>query len=109
MEDRVSHSNHEFTNSIEVQDRIDVTMIREDTKAGLGQTMSTEDAQDIIKIIEAGQDIILITGVVMGTICKANKGMGDIIIIMIITEGIVIEIKVMIGIGVGCMKDRIGM
>ena len=97
MEDRVSHSNCEFTNPIEVDDRIDINKIREDTKAGLGQTMSTGDAQDIIKIIEAGQDIILIIGVVMGTIHEAIKGMGD-IIIMIITEGVVIETKVMIGI-----------
>ena len=32
-------------------------MIREDTKAGLGQTICTEDIQDIIKITEAEQDI----------------------------------------------------
>ena len=44
----------------------------------------------------------------MGTICEAIKGMGD-RIIMIITEGLVIEIKVTIGIGVGHMKDRIGI
>ena len=69
--------------------------------------MSTEDARDIIKIIEAGQDIILIIEVVIGTICEAIKGMEDIIIMMIITEWVVIEIKVTIEIGVGCMKDRI--
>ena len=108
MKDRVSHSNHEFTNTKEVEDRIDVSMFREDTKAVLGQIMSTEDAQDIIKVIEAEQDTILIIEVVMGTILQAIKGMGDIIIMMIITEGVVIEIKVMIGIGVGHMKERKG-
>ena len=86
MKDKVSHSNHNFTNPIEVEDRIDVITIREDTKAGLGQTMCTEDIQDIIKIIEAGQDIILIIEVIIGTICEVIKGMGD-IIIMIKTEG----------------------
>ena len=50
-------------------------MIKEDTKADLGQTMSTKDTQDITKIIEAGQDIILIIEVVMGTIHEAIKGM----------------------------------
>ena len=45
MKDRVSHSNHEFIiiNLIEVEDRIDVIMIREDTKEGLGPTIHTED------------------------------------------------------------------
>ena len=82
MEDRVSHSNCQFTNPIEVEDRSDVTTIREDTKAGLGQTMSTEDTWDIIKIIEAGQDIIPIKDVVMGITCEAIKGMGYIIIMI---------------------------
>ena len=88
MKDRVSHSNCEFINLIEVEDRIDLIMIREDTKVGLGQTMCTEDVWDIIKIIEAEQDIILIIEVIMCIICKVIKGMGDIIII--ITEQVVI-------------------
>ena len=41
----------------------------------------------------------------MDIICEVIKGMGE--IILIITEEVVIEVKVMIGIGVGCIKDRI--
>ena len=67
--------------------------------------MCTDVIQDKIKIIEAGQGIILIIEVVMDIIHKVIKGMADTIII--ITEEVVIEVKVMIGIGVGHMKDRI--
>ena len=54
MKDRINHSNHEFINPTKVEVRLDAIMIREDIKASLGQTMHTEDIQDIIKIIEAG-------------------------------------------------------
>ena len=103
MKDRVSHSNHKSINPIEVEVRIDVITIKEDIKAGLGPTMCTEVIQDIIKIIEAVQDIILIMEVVIDIKHEVIKGMGEIIII---TEEVVIEVKVMIGIGVGHMKDR---
>ena len=82
-------------------------MIREDIKAGLGQTMHTEDIQDIVKIIEAGQDMILIIEVVMGIIQEVIEGMEGIIIVII--EEVAIEIKIMIEIRVGHMKDRIEM
>ena len=79
-------------------------MIREDIKASLGQTICTEDIQDIVKIIEVRQDMILIIEVVTGIIQEVIKGMG---IIIAIIEEVVIEIKIMIGTGVGHMKDRI--
>ena len=60
--------------------------------------------QDIIKIIEVGEDMILITEVVMGIIQEVIKAMEGIIVVII--EEVVIEIKIMIEIGVGHMKDR---
>ena len=66
MKGRINHSSHEFIGLIEVEVRLDTIMIREDMKAGLGQTMCTEDAQDIIKILGVGQDMIPIGEVVMG-------------------------------------------
>ena len=69
--------------------------------------MCTEDIQDIFQIIEAGQDMILIIEVVMGIMQEVIKGMGGSIIIIITIEGVVIEIKIMIGTGAGHMKDRV--
>ena len=40
----------------------------------------------------------------MVIICEVIKGMGDIITV---TEGVLIEIKITVGIGVGHLKDRI--
>ena len=45
--------------------------------------MHTEDNQDIIKIIEAGQDMILVVEVVMGIIQEVIQGMEGIIIVII--------------------------
>ena len=56
------------------------------------------------KIIEAGQGMILIIEVTMGII-EVIKGIGDLKIT--ITEGEVIEVKIIIGIGVGHMKDKV--
>ena len=108
MKDKRDHSNHEFINPTEVEIRLDITMIRENIKTGSGQTMCMEDIQDIVRFIEAGQDIILIIEVVTGIVHEVTKDMVDLIIIAII-EGVVIEIKIMIGTGVGHMKDRIGI
>ena len=69
--------------------------------------MHTEDIQDIIKIIEVGQDMILIAEVAMGIIQEVTQGMEGIITVII--EEVVIEIKIMIEIGVGHMKDRVEM
>ena len=107
MEDKIGHSNHTSINTIEVEVRIGIITIREDIKAGLGPTMCTEVIQEITKIIEAEEDIITIIEVVMDIICKVIKGMKDITTITIITEEVVIEVKVMIGIGVGHIKDKI--
>ena len=105
MKDRINHSNHECINPTEVEVRLDAITIREDIKVSLGQTMHTEDVQDIVKIIEAGQDMILIIEVVMGIMQEVIQGLEGIIIVII--EEVVIEIKITIEIGVGHMKDRI--
>ena len=81
-------------------------MIKEDTKAGLGPITCIEVDQDITKILEAGQDMVPIMEVVMDIICRVIKDKGDIIII---TEEVIIEIKVSIGIGVGHLRDRLEM
>ena len=79
-------------------------MIREDFKIGSDQTMHTEDDQGMDKTIEVGQDKILIIEVATGIIQEVIKGMGGQIIAM--TERETLEAKIMIGIGVGHMKDR---
>ena len=48
-EDRINHSNYKFINPTEVEVRLDTITIREDIKAGLGQTMHTDGIQDIVK------------------------------------------------------------
>ena len=78
-------------------------MIREDFRTGLGQIMCIEEDQDTDKIIEAGQDIILIIEVVMGKTQEVITGMGGLIIIMVQEE--VIEVKITIAI-VDHMRDR---
>ena len=57
-----------FISPIEVEDRQDVIMNGEDSRTGLVQTTHTEEDQGMDKIIEVGQDMILIIGVVTKTI-----------------------------------------
>ena len=65
------------------------------------------DDQGMDKTTEVGQDMTLITEVVMGTIWEVIKGMEDQkIIIIIITEGETLGTRIMIEIGVGHMKDK---
>ena len=54
MMDRTDHLNLKYTSLIEVEVRLDVTMIGEDFKIGLDQTLHTEDAQGMDKTIEVG-------------------------------------------------------
>ena len=105
MKDGTDHLNPVYTNPIEVEVRLDVTMIREDFKIGLDQTTCTEDDQDMDKIIEVGQDMILIREVPMGIIQVVIKSMADWLITII--EGETLGTKIMIEIGVGHMRDRI--
>ena len=65
MKNRIDSLNHKFISPIEVEDRQDVIMNREDFRTGLGQTTHTEEDQGMDKIIEVVQDTILIIGVVM--------------------------------------------
>ena len=62
MKDKKDCSNHESIKPIEVEDRQDATMNREDFRIGLGQTTTgtihIEEDQDIDKIIEVGQGMI---------------------------------------------------
>ena len=64
MKDRIDNLNHEYISLIEVEDRQDAIMNREDLRTGLGQTACTEEDQGMDKITEVGQDMILIIGVV---------------------------------------------
>ena len=64
MKDRIDSLNHEYTSPIEVENRQDVVMNREDCRRGLGQTTHTEKDQHMDKITEVGQDAILIIRVV---------------------------------------------
>ena len=56
MKNRTDHLNPEYTNLIEVEVRLDITIIREDFKIGLYQTMCTEEDQGMDKTIEVGQE-----------------------------------------------------
>ena len=105
MKDRIDNLSHEYISLIEEEVRLDVTMIREDFRTGLDQTTCTEDDQGMDKTIEVGQDMILIVEVVTDIIQEVIKGMENRIIIT--TEGETLEIKIIIEIGVGHMKDRI--
>ena len=84
---------------------MDITTVREDFKTGLGQITCIEEGQDTDKIIQAGQDIILIIEEVMGIMLEVIKGFGCLIKTMI--EGEVIKVKIIIGIGEGHMRDRL--
>ena len=80
-------------------------MIREeDFKTGLDQTMCIEDDQGMDKIIEVGQDMILIIEVATHIIQELIKGMGDWITITMTGE--TLGIRTMIETAVGHMKDR---
>ena len=107
MKDRIVHLNYECINLIEVEVRLDIIMISEDFKTGPGQITLIVEGQDTDKIIEAGQDIILIIEVVMAIAQGVIKGMGNLIIIMVQEE--VMEVTITIGIGVGHMRDRLEM
>ena len=45
MKDRIDNLNHEYISPIEVEDRQDAIMNREDFRTGLGQTTHTEEDQ----------------------------------------------------------------
>ena len=63
MKDRIDNLNHEYISLIEVEDRQDTITNREDFRTDSGQTTHTEEDQGMDKIIEVGQDMILIIGV----------------------------------------------
>ena len=68
MKDKTDSLSHESINPMEVKDRQDLLMNREDFKTGLGQTIHTEEDQGMGKIIEVGKDMILIIGAITETI-----------------------------------------
>ena len=67
MMDKTDSLNCESISPIEVEDRQDAIMNR-DFRTGLGQTIYIEEDQGTYKIIEVGQDMILIIGVITETI-----------------------------------------
>ena len=79
-------------------------MNRKDFRTGLGQITYTEEDQGMDKITEVGQDMILTLGLVMEIIQEVIRDMGDIVMII---EGETLGIKIMIGIGVGHMRDKV--
>ena len=64
MKDKTDSLNCEDISPIEVEDRLDALTKIEDFKTGLGQTIHTEEDQGMDKIIEVGQDMILIIWVI---------------------------------------------
>ena len=68
MKDRIGSLNHKYTSPIEVVDRPDTIMNREEFRTGLGQITHTEEDQGMDKITEVGQDMILIIGLVVDII-----------------------------------------
>ena len=104
MKDRIDSFNHTFISPIEVEERQDKTMNREDLRTDLGQTTHTEKDQGMDKIMEVGHNVILIIGVVMVTICEVIRDMGDRIIV---TEGETLGSRFTIEIGVCHMTDKI--
>ena len=93
-----------FISPIEVEDRQDVIMNGEDSRTGLVQTTHTEEDQGMDKIIEVGQDMILIIGVVMEIIWEVIGDMGDRIIII---EEETLGIRTMTEVGIDHMRDKI--
>ena len=69
MKDKTDSSNHESIKPIEVKNRQDTTMNREDFRADLGQTTTgavhIEEDQGMDKIVEVGQGMIKIIKVIM--------------------------------------------
>ena len=68
MKDKTNSLNCRYISPVEVEDRQDILMNREDFKTGLGQTLHTDEDQGMDQIIEVGQDMILIIGVITETI-----------------------------------------
>ena len=104
MKDKIDSLNHKFISPVEVEDRQDIIMNREDFRTGPGQTTHTEEDQGIDKIIEVAQDTILIIGVVMEIIWEVIRDMGDRIII---TEGETLGIRIMTEVEIDHMRDKI--
>ena len=98
-EDKLNHLNREYINLTEVGVKTEVII-----KIGLGLIMHIGVFQHMTRTLEVGRGIILIPEVVMVAMHVVIRGMGKIIAT---TEGMVIEIKIMTGIGVGHLKDRI--
>ena len=92
MKGSQSHLNPKYISLIEVEIRIEVTIV-----AGL-EIMHIEDAHHTIKILEVEIEVILVTKEIMGTMHEVVRDVE--IIIMTIGET-AIEVKAMIGIGVG--------
>ena len=68
MKDRIDNLSNEYISLIEREVKQDAIMNREDFRTGSGQTTHMEEDQGMDKIIEVGQDMILIIEVVTDTI-----------------------------------------
>ena len=89
---------------VEVEVRLEVTMIREDFQDRFRPNNNTEDDHGMDKTVEVGQDMILIIEIATGIIQEVIRGMGD--QITTIREGKTLKVKITIDIEVGHTKDR---
>ena len=104
--DKTDNSSHGYIKPIEVEDKQDAIMNSEVFKTDLGQIIAgaihLEEGQGMDKIIEVGQGMIWIIGVITETIWEVIRGMGDKIIIEM-DSGEILETKAMRKVGVGHM------
>ena len=96
--DKTDSLNCESIKPTEVEDKQDIIMNSKVFRTGLGQTIAwaihLEQGQGMDKIINIGQGMIQIIGVIKETIWEVIKGMGDKIIIEM-DLGEISEIKAM--------------
>ena len=111
MKDKIRQFKPWVYQSNRVEDRQDVITNREDFRTGLGQTttgtMYREEGQGMDKIIEVGQDMILIIEVIMEIIWEVTWGIGN-KLIMEVDSGVTSEIKAIKEKGVGHMIGKLG-
>ena len=91
MMDDLNHLDLKYISLVEAEIKIEETFV-----AG-SEIMRTEDAYHAIKILEVDIEVILIIEEVMGIMLEVVRDTGTIIMI---TGGIIIEVKVMIEIGI---------
>ena len=93
MKDTQNHLSHIYISPKEVEIRIEVII-----KVDLEITMPIGDVQCITKTLEVEIEVILVIEEIMDITCKVARGIKT---FTMITEGIIIEVKIMVEIEVG--------